>query len=279
MATELYKVVFRGEILPGKPVDVVKQTLAATFTLTPDQTALCFSGKPCRLTKQPVDYATALKYQQVFERAGAVCHLVPLEAKAPASEESAPVQAGKQAPPPESPAASPPAPKIEPPPLPDVPPPMPEPPAPPPRPAPKAARASKKTSGSKLWILAIVLPLAFVFVGGIIAAIAVPNLLTAIQRSKRSRTMADMRAVATGLGRFQVETNTFPVTDGWEYFSSDILSTDYYDGIAYDAWGGWFLYSSDGANYRLVSYGKDMQKGGSGTFDKDLIIQNGAFVE
>src|SRR4051812_1195570 len=32
---------------------------------------------------------------------------------------------------------------------------------------------------------------------GILAAIAIPNLLTAIQRSKQKRTMADMRTIAT----------------------------------------------------------------------------------
>ena len=32
---------------------------------------------------------------------------------------------------------------------------------------------------------------------GILAAIAIPNLLTAMQRSKQKRTMADMRSVAT----------------------------------------------------------------------------------
>src|SRR2546421_11866737 len=32
---------------------------------------------------------------------------------------------------------------------------------------------------------------------GILAAIAIPNLLTAMQRSKQKRTMADMRAIAT----------------------------------------------------------------------------------
>src|SRR5213596_3505522 len=32
---------------------------------------------------------------------------------------------------------------------------------------------------------------------GILAAIAIPNLLTAMQRSKQKRTMADMRTIAT----------------------------------------------------------------------------------
>ena len=35
---------------------------------------------------------------------------------------------------------------------------------------------------------------------GVLAAIAIPNLLTAMQRSRQKRSMADMRGVATALG-------------------------------------------------------------------------------
>src|SRR5438132_12899100 len=45
---------------------------------------------------------------------------------------------------------------------------------------------------------------------GIIAAIAIPNLLNAIQRGKQKRTMADMRAVGTAVEAYSVDTNLYP---------------------------------------------------------------------
>src|SRR5438046_4161447 len=79
---------------------------------------------------------------------------------------------------------------------------------------------------------------------GILAAIAIPNLLTAMQRSKQKRTMADMRTIATAWEARATDLNkynasgitvptssvdiptlnttlaptyvkTFPVNDGW----------------------------------------------------------------
>ena len=45
---------------------------------------------------------------------------------------------------------------------------------------------------------------------GIIAAIAIPNLLNAIQRGKQKRTMADMRSIATAVEAFSVDNNRYP---------------------------------------------------------------------
>ncbi len=42
---------------------------------------------------------------------------------------------------------------------------------------------------------------------GIIAAIAIPNLLNAIDRGKQKRTMADMRSVGTAIESYAVDNN------------------------------------------------------------------------
>src|SRR5260221_7485754 len=46
---------------------------------------------------------------------------------------------------------------------------------------------------------------------GIIAAIAIPNLLNAIDRGKQKRTMADMRSIGTGIEAYAVDNNVYPV--------------------------------------------------------------------
>jgi type II secretion system protein G len=121
---------------------------------------------------------------------------------------------------------------------------------------------------------------------GIIAAIAVPNLLTAIQRSKRSRTVADIRAIGTALGSYQVDNNIFPKTAGAVNFSTiafkDLvehgLTKSYYEGASKDGWGADFIYSSDADGYTLTSYGKGGGPNGSGEFASDVIYQNGSFM-
>jgi general secretion pathway protein G len=45
---------------------------------------------------------------------------------------------------------------------------------------------------------------------GIIAAIAIPNLLNAINRGRQKRTMADIRSIATAIESYQVDFNFFP---------------------------------------------------------------------
>ena len=121
---------------------------------------------------------------------------------------------------------------------------------------------------------------------GIIAAIAVPNLLTAIQRSKRSRTVADMRAIGTAIGSYQVDNNIFPFTNDASVnlsqiaFVTDIaagMTSAYYEGASKDGWGKQFLYASDGEGYTLVSYGKDRRPTENSDFDSNLIYVNGTF--
>ena len=42
---------------------------------------------------------------------------------------------------------------------------------------------------------------------GIIAAIAIPNLLNAIDRGKQKRTMADMRSIGTSVESYAIDSN------------------------------------------------------------------------
>src|SRR5438270_1952557 len=66
----------------------------------------------------------------------------------------------------------------------------------------------KKQSGFTLIELLIVIAII-----GILAAIAIPNLLNAIQRGKQKRTMSDLRSIGTAVESYQVD-NGFPIKVG-----------------------------------------------------------------
>ncbi len=104
---------------------------------------------------------------------------------------------------------------------------------------------------------------------GIIAAIAVPNLIQSIQRTKLNRTFADISAIKKAIGMYVIDNNYYPIAVGGnssfprlEVLTSAILPEKYYNGPLKDAWGTDIYYSSDadGGNYRLVSYGTDKQR-------------------
>src|SRR6478672_6949093 len=45
---------------------------------------------------------------------------------------------------------------------------------------------------------------------GIIVAIAIPNLLNAVQRAKQKRTMADIRSIGTAAEAYAIDYNRYP---------------------------------------------------------------------
>ncbi|HEX7708726.1 MAG TPA: prepilin-type N-terminal cleavage/methylation domain-containing protein [Thermoanaerobaculia bacterium] len=128
---------------------------------------------------------------------------------------------------------------------------------------------------------------------GILAAIAIPNLLTAMQRSKQKRTMADMRSVATAWEARATDTNSYLVAGALTFPDSvdvaelaGVLSPTYIKAMPQvDAWGtAWELYG-DANEYAVISLGKDGTADGSrpggatGTFDSDIVFQNGSFTQ
>ena len=132
---------------------------------------------------------------------------------------------------------------------------------------------------------------------GVLAAIAIPNLLSAMQRSKQKRTMADMRNIANALETRQISENTFtaagqaPVvfpTDSpltWDQLSG-VLSPTYMRQVPrLDAWGNPFAYNATRDEYYIRSAGKDGVFIGSTyteiqthVFDCDIVYANGNFL-
>jgi general secretion pathway protein G len=145
-------------------------------------------------------------------------------------------------------------------------------------------KSIRKQSGFTLIELLIV-----VAIIGIIAAIAIPNLLNAIDRGKQKRTMADMRSIGTAVEAYAVDVNFYPagiaLSDVSANLEQHITPTFIKDAPDVDGWGGPFRYESDttGSEYTILSYGKDNADSANTTqkttdFDCDIIYQNGGFV-
>lgn len=126
---------------------------------------------------------------------------------------------------------------------------------------------------------------------GIVSAIAIPNMINAINRGRQKRTMADLRTVGIALEAYGIDNNAYPASDGWVEVSTltDELSSVYIRTLPVtDGWSNAMLYWSDGSSYRLVSSGKDGQLDRSWDgdiepvevldFESDLVFSDGEFV-
>ena len=122
---------------------------------------------------------------------------------------------------------------------------------------------------------------------GIIAAIAIPNLLNAIDRGKQKRTMADIRSLGTAVESYAVDNNFYPKVSTYAAVSP-FLQPIYIKTVpTSDGWSGLWLYTGDttnGVDYTLISLAKDgtasAQTGGqTNDFDCDIMFANGQFFQ
>jgi general secretion pathway protein G len=127
-----------------------------------------------------------------------------------------------------------------------------------------------------------------VMVLGIIAAIAIPNLLNAIQRGRQKRTIGDIRSVATALEAYAIDNGLYPSSPATGPLDAVAASLEPTYAAAIpraDGWGTPFDYVTDaaGSAYTVTSYGKDRVPSGpaSGSFSDmrhDVVFSTGAFV-
>ena len=138
---------------------------------------------------------------------------------------------------------------------------------------------------------------------GILAAIAIPNLLNALQRGKQKRTMSDIRNLAIAIESYNVDNNQYPSATTCPTFpdpsntlssgSFTLLKPTYIAQPPYeDGWQKPMHYGRDaaGQSYTIKSFGRDGAAGpnapttggaGCGTttdFNADIIYSNGTFI-
>jgi len=123
---------------------------------------------------------------------------------------------------------------------------------------------------------------------GIIAAIAIPNLLNAIHRGRQKRSMADMRTIATAIGTYATDINYYPrAMTGLLDFEPHLVPVYIRRMPDSDGWGTTFLAITDteGEHYTIQSYGKDKVDDGcqlgqeTTLFDSDICHQDGMFIQ
>ncbi len=145
---------------------------------------------------------------------------------------------------------------------------------------------------------------------GILAAIAIPNLLSAMQRAKQKRTMADIRSIASAWEMYAIDNNGYTAAGTAEEITEDEppsrpgegdgllaydevaagLSPDYIKKLPEkDGWGNSYLFLTvqSGSSYLIGSLGKDgalddgeWRRGEATTdFNCDIIYWNGSFIK
>lgn len=133
---------------------------------------------------------------------------------------------------------------------------------------------------------------------GILAAIAIPNLLSAMQRAKQKRTMAAMRSVATAWearatdhGRYNAASYALVGTALLVPELESLIAPTYIRDVPnQDGWQRrWVLRMDQGPfavvgakSYQIISYGRDgaenLESAGPTTnFDCDIVLENGTF--
>jgi general secretion pathway protein G len=134
---------------------------------------------------------------------------------------------------------------------------------------------------------------------GILAAIAIPNFLTAKERAQQKRTMADMRAIGTAIEAYKADNNAYPNASSIEALAPMLAPKYIRDVPEHDGWRHrlmYFCYQQEAgrcSGYVLGSGGRDGMfehsepdaylkepvGGATTSFNCDLIFADGQFIE
>ena len=131
----------------------------------------------------------------------------------------------------------------------------------------------------------VVATILLVFFTGMVAAIAIPNFLNAIDRGKQKRTVADIRSVATAMESYAIDNDRYPVAESLEELR-ELLEPEHVPTMpTVDGWNHELVVQSDGDSYTIRSPGKDgvfdsgRSRGATILFNADIVLNNGVFVQ
>ena len=120
---------------------------------------------------------------------------------------------------------------------------------------------------------------------GIIAAIAIPNLLSAINRGRQKRSMSDMRAIATAIEAYAVDYSFYPQAMNMSALKRYLDGPYIKNAPPSDGWNTGFNVTCTSFSYTLISYGRNLIPNSvnpsvkTTDFDCDIAYSNGSFVQ
>jgi type II secretion system protein G len=117
---------------------------------------------------------------------------------------------------------------------------------------------------------------------GIIAAVAIPNLLNAVDKGKQKRTMSDLRAIGTAVESYAVDNTYYPVAASVPAIKALIDPVFFNAMPLLDGWSNAFQADSTSTSYTILSHGKDgtganCPAGVTTSFNDEICFVNGRF--
>jgi general secretion pathway protein G len=117
---------------------------------------------------------------------------------------------------------------------------------------------------------------------GIVAAIAIPNLLNAIDKGKQKRTMSDLRAIGSAVEVYAIENAVYPTAASAAAIKTLIDPTYIKVMPTVDGWLNTIQVDSSAAGYTIYSQGKDgigssCPPGTTSNFNDEICFVNGQF--
>jgi general secretion pathway protein G len=115
----------------------------------------------------------------------------------------------------------------------------------------------------------------------VLGALVVPKILENVDKARVTRAQSDIRAIETALDLYRLDNFKYPTTEqglaGLVKQPVDPTITNYRPGgylksVPMDPWNHPYQYQSpgrDGAEYEILSYGRDGKQGGEG-YDADI---------
>jgi general secretion pathway protein G len=115
-----------------------------------------------------------------------------------------------------------------------------------------------------------------VFILGLLATLVAPRVLGRTDEAKRTKALADMKAVEQALNLYRLDTGEYPTTQqGLEALVKRPTTPPlprvwnpegYLERVPLDPWGRPYVYLADGRRFTLKSLGADGVEGGEGRF-------------